>query len=178
MKNNDSNKEIAVVNRLIAGEARIAERVEKLTDIPHRVRIFIDREVYDSPTPTTGEGLYELGHIAHHRELFREATGDHEDRVVPRNAVVIDLSGDDHFYSQKAVTILVNGEPHEETETRISFEAVVKIAYPVPPGGTCVEYTVTYRNGPPANPKGSLTAGHSVKIQNRMIFDVTPTDRS
>ena len=27
-------------------------------------------------------------------------------------------------------------------------------------------------------PKGTLTAGHSVKIKNMMIFDVTPTDRS
>jgi hypothetical protein len=76
------------------------------------------------------------------------------------------------------VTILVNGEPHEETETRISFEEVVKVAYPVPPSGTCIEYTMTYRNGPPANPKGTLTVGHSVEIGNRMIFDVTPTDRS
>jgi Multiubiquitin len=88
------------------------------------------------------------------------------------------LKQDEHFYSQKAVTIFVNGEPHEETETRLSFEAVVKIAYPVQPSGAAVEFTVTYRNGPPANPKGSLTAGHSVKIQNRMIFDVTATDRS
>lgn len=84
----------------------------------------------------------------------------------------------EHAERHHGVTILVNGEPHEEIETRISFETVVKIAYPVPPIGTCIEYTVTYRNGPPANPKGSLTAGHSVEIQNRMIFDVTPTDRS
>jgi hypothetical protein len=84
----------------------------------------------------------------------------------------------EHAERHHDVTILVNGEPHEETGTCISFEAVVKIAYPVPPSGSCIEYTVTYRNGPPANPKGSLTAGHSVEIKNRMIFDVTPTDRS
>jgi multiubiquitin len=143
-----------------------------------RVRIHIDREAYESPNPTTGEALYLLGHVAPHRELFREVTGDHEDHLVPRDMTAIHLKQDEHFYSQKAVTILVNGEPHEETETRISFEAVVKIAYPVAPGGACIEYTVTYRHGPPANPKGSLTAGHSVKIRNRMIFDVTPTDRS
>jgi hypothetical protein len=76
------------------------------------------------------------------------------------------------------MTILVNGEPHEETKPRITFEELVKLAYPVPPSGTCIEFTVTYRNGPPENPKGTLTAGHSVEIKNRMIFDVTPTDRS
>ena len=144
----------------------------------HMVRIHIDREAYESRNPTTGAALYELAHIAHHRELFQEVGGDHEDREVLRDATVIHLKLDEHFYSQKAVTIYVNGEPHEETETRLSFEAVVKIAYPVPPSGACIEFTVTYRNGAPANPKGSLTAHHSVKIQNRMVFDVTPTDRS
>jgi len=177
MENQDV-KEIAAVDKLIAEEARVVELVEELIDVKRSVRIHIDREIYESPNPTTGEALYELAHIAHHRELFREAGGDHEDRVVPRDATVVHLKQDYHFYSQKAVTILINGEPHEETETRISFEAVVKIAYPVSPSGACIEYTVTYRNGPSANPKGSLTTGHSVKIQNRMVFDVTPTDRS
>jgi len=157
---------------------RIAEQVNQINRGRHLVRIHIDREIYESPNPTTGEALYELAHVAQHRELFQETSGTHENRVVPRDAAVIHLKQDDHFFSQRAVTILVNGEPHEEIETRISFEAVVKIAYPVPPSGACIEFTVTYRNGPPANPKGSLTAGHSVKIQNRMIFDVTPTDRS
>lgn len=178
MENQELSSQDVAVGHSTAEGGRVADRVENPIDTGHRVRIHIDREVYESPNPTTGEALYHLGHIAHHRELFQEAGGDHEDHVVPRNATVIHLKQDDHFYSQKAVTILVNGEPHEETETRISFEAVVKIAYPVAPGGACIEYTVTYRNGPPANPKGSLTAGHSVKIQNRMIFDVTPTDRS
>jgi len=178
MENKELIKDNAAVDNLIADETRAAESVDEHTRVKHVARIHIDREIYESPNPTTGEALYELAQISHHRELFRETGGDHEDRVVPRDATVIHLKQDDHFYSQKAVTILVNGESHEETETRISFEAVVKIAYPVPPIGTCIEYTVTYRNGPPANPKGSLTAGHSVEIQNRMIFDVTPTDRS
>jgi hypothetical protein len=177
MQNQQLNRQDVAADHSIAEGGRAPDRVENAIDA-ERLRIHIDREVYESPNPTTGEALYQLGHIAHHRELFREVGGDQEDHVVPRNATVIRLREDDHFYSQKDVTILVNGEPHEETELRISFESVVKIAYPVAPGGACIEYTVTYRNGPPANPKGSLTAGHSVKIQNRMIFDVTPTDRS
>lgn len=144
----------------------------------HLVRIHIDREAYESPDPTTGEALYELGHVAKHRELFREVDGNAEDELVPRDAEKVRLKQDDHFYSQKAVTVVVNGEPHETVETRLSFDEVVKLAYPVPPTGTCIEFTVTYRDGPPANPKGTLTAGHSVKIKNKMKFDVTATDRS
>jgi hypothetical protein len=152
--------------------------VETLQHADHTVRIHIDRNEYHAHNPTTGAALYELSHIPQHRELFQEVGGDHEDRLVPRDEAKIHLKQDEHFYSQKAVTIFVNGEPHEEVETRLSFDEVVKIAYPVRPAGASVEFTVTYRHGPPANPKGSLTVGHSVKIQNRMIFDVTPTDRS
>lgn len=144
----------------------------------HLVRIHIDREPYDSPDPTTGEALYKLAKIPKNRELFREARGDHEDELVPRDESKVRLEKDEHFYSQKAVTILVNGELHETAETKLSFEEVVKIAYPVPPTGECIEFTVTYRDGPRANPKGTLTAGHSVRIKNKMKFDVTPTDRS
>ncbi|MFD3264343.1 multiubiquitin domain-containing protein [Phenylobacterium ferrooxidans] len=144
----------------------------------HLVRIHIDREALESPNPTTGEAFYALANIPGHRELFKEVGGDKEDELVPRDAKKLHLKEDEHFYSQKAVTILVNGEPNEVVETRISFDQVVKLAYPVPPSGTLIEFTVTYRNGPPANPKGTLTDGHSVKIKNKMIFDVTPTDRS
>lgn len=149
-----------------------------LDQAAHLVRIHIDREERESPNPTTGEALYHLGHVAEHRELFREVGGDREDELIPRDATIIHLNQDEHFYSQTAVTVVVNGEPHEVTETRLSFSEVVKLAYPVPPSGTCIEFTVTYRDGPPANPKGTLTAGHSVKIKNKMKFDVTATDRS
>ena len=144
----------------------------------HLVRIHIDREAYESPNPTTGEALYALAHIAAHRELFREVDGEAEDELILRDAEKVQLQEEEHFYSQKAVTVVVNGEAHEVIETRLSFEEVVKLAYPVPPRGQCIEFTVTYRDGPPANPKGTLTAGHSVKIKNRMKFDVTATDRS
>ena len=72
----------------------------------------------------------------------------------------------------------MNGEPEQVTETKLSFDEVTKLAFPISPEGTCIEYTVSYRDGPAANPKGTLTAGHSVKLKNGMFFDVTATDRS
>jgi hypothetical protein len=144
----------------------------------HLVRIHIDREAYESPNPTTGHALYTLANVPAHRELFREVGGDREDELIPRDGEKLHLKEDEHFYSQKTVVVVINGEAHEVVETRLSFEEVVKLAYPVPPTGTCIEFTVTYRDGPPKNPKGTLTAGHSVKIKNKMKFDVTATDRS
>src|ERR1035438_5686115 len=79
----------------------VEKAVEELKEAEHRhhgeglVRIYIDREVYESPSPTTGEALYELAHIAEHRELFCEVGGDHEDHEVPRDATVIHLKEDD-----------------------------------------------------------------------------------
>ena len=144
----------------------------------HLVRIHIDREAYESPNLTTGEALYALAKVPAHRELFREVSGDKEDELISRDAEKIHLKEDEHFYSQKAITVVINGEANEVVETRLSFDEVVKLAFPVAPTGTCIEFTVTYRDGPPANPKGTLTVGHSVKIKNRMKFDVTATDRS
>src|SRR3546814_8096959 len=88
----------------------------------HLVPIHIDREVFESPNPTTGEALYELAHVLKNRELFREVSGDHEDELVPRDETVIHLKKDDNFYRQKAVTIMVNGEPYATTETRTSLD--------------------------------------------------------
>ena len=92
----------------------------------HLVRVHIDREAYHSPNPTTGKALYALGHVANHRELFREVEGDSEDILVPRNGERVHLKKDEHFYSQKTVTILVNGEPAEVVETKISFDEVAR----------------------------------------------------
>jgi len=144
----------------------------------HLVRIHIDRQPYESPTPTSGEALYALADIPKHRELFRAAGGDQEDEFIPRDAHEVHLKQDEHFYSQKAINIIVNGQRKEVTETRLSYDQVAKLAFPVPPPGQNIAYLIGYRHGPPANPKGSLLEGESVRIKDGMIFDVTPTDRS
>jgi hypothetical protein len=145
---------------------------------PHDVRIHINREKYHSPDPTTGEALYTLGNVPKHQELFREVSGDDEDVLIPRDSTVVHLTEDEHFYSQKAVTLIVNAKKHPWEETRIDFDQAVKLAYPTPPPGQNILYTIMYRHGPKVNPKGSLLEGQSVRVKNEMIFDVTATDRS
>ena len=144
----------------------------------HPVRILIDREAYESPNPTTGAALYALGSVAAHRELFREVGSDHEDELVRRDAIEVHLNRDDHFYSQKAINIIVNGEEKEVVETRLSFDDLLKLAFENPPSGPNIMFTIVYRRGPHQNPRGSLLEGESVRIKKGMIFDVTATDRS
>ena len=59
----------------------------------------------------------------------------------------------------------------------ITFEALVKLAYPTPPGPN-FEYTISYRNGPEQNPQGLLYAGQSALVKNGMSFNVGATDKS
>jgi hypothetical protein len=141
-------------------------------------RIHIDREAHESPNPTTGEALYHLGEIEHGEELFREAGGNREDVLVPRDGSHIILTEDEHFYSQKDFRLIVNLEEKLVTKKTQSFDDIVKLAYPKPPSGNEISYKVSYRKGPPANPKGSLVEGESVKVKSGMIFDVAPTDKS
>lgn len=145
--------------------------------MPHDVRIQINREDYPSPTPTTGEALYKLAEIGEHRELFREGSGGHKDRLIPRDAKEIHLKEGEHFYSEKVVTIIVEGKPHRWPEDElISFEEVVKLEVPNYPNG--ITYSVKFRDGPPRNPKGTLAADEKVKVKEGMIFNVAETGQS
>lgn len=77
----------------------------------------------------------------------------------------------------KQVTIYVNTRPYEVERGEISFEEVVKIAYPTPPYGEYTDYSVMYEFGRGGR-EGTLIAGQSVKVKRFMRFDVTATDRS
>ena len=148
----------------------------------HEVRIHIDQRPYESPNPTTGEALYKLGQIQPGYDLFREVKGDKEDSVVENDDEPIHLREDEHFHSAPAqprrYTIIVNGQKKSITTKRVSFGEIVKLAFPTPPEGANILYTVSYEDAPRINPQGSLKEGQSVAVKNWMIFNVTATDKS
>jgi hypothetical protein len=148
----------------------------------HLVRIHIDRHPYESPNPTTGGALYILGKVRDGFQLYREATGNEEDEPIHNDDEKERLKQDEHFYSKKerhkGFDIVVNAEEHHVEKKRITYEQVVKLAFPTPPAGQNIHFTVTYYNGPKANPEGTLTAGQTVKVKNEMVFNVKATDRS
>lgn len=85
---------------------------------------------------------------------------------------------DDKVKPDKVVTIVVNTRKHSVPKNHeISFEEVVAFAYPAPPVGENVGFTVMYQRAE-GNKDGTLVAGQTVKARDGMIFDVTPTDRS
>ncbi|HLM99175.1 MAG TPA: multiubiquitin domain-containing protein [Bryobacteraceae bacterium] len=146
----------------------------------HEVRIHIDQHPYESPNPTTGAALYALGNVPAGLELYREVSGDREDKPIENGPEVVHLKEDEHFHSgpPKTYTIYVNGEQKVVTTKTVSFAEIAKLAYPIPPTGDNILYTVSYEDGPPANPQGSMKEGETVKVKNGMIFNVTATDKS
>lgn len=83
-----------------------------------------------------------------------------------------------HEHQNRTVTIVVNTRAHEWAEKSISFEELLEIAYPGQPVGEGDDVTVRFSRGPDGKRDGSLTAGRSVKVKNRMVFDVYRTARS
>ena len=73
--------------------------------------------------------------------------------------------------------IVVNGRAAEVTSNVLTFDQLVKIAYPTPPGPN-VLYTISYKNAVAPKRDGTLVEGQSVEIKNGTIFSVTHTDKS
>ena len=153
---------------------------EREVEAKHKVRVHIDEHCYESPNPTTGKALYELGRVLSGRELYREVTGDREDPPIENDSEVTHLKEDEHFHSGplQALTIIVNGRKREVSTRTLSFDQIVALAFSPVPVGLTVLFTITYRRGPLENPEGTLTEGASVKVRKGMIFDVTETNRS
>jgi tRNA(Ile)-lysidine synthase TilS/MesJ len=109
-------------------------------------------------------------------ELGKEVAEDEarlaKDRA-ERDRIREELKEAEHKYH-----IIVNLREKTVDDGHLSFEQVVKIAYPDPTPGKEYDYTVTYDKGPKENPEGEMVAGDTVKIKNGMVFNVTQTDRS
>jgi len=77
-----------------------------------------------------------------------------------------------------AVTIVVEGTPHEWPKGEITYAEVVTLfdaAYPTHPE---ITYSVTYKRGHGNKPEGILAPGASVKVKDGMVFNVSATGQS
>ena len=77
-----------------------------------------------------------------------------------------------------SITIVVNGRPKEVKEKKLCFKDIVELAFPNAPQGDARCYTVTYKHGPSQNPEGTLVEGQCVFLKDRMVFNVSATDKS
>lgn len=73
--------------------------------------------------------------------------------------------------------LIVNSRKERWAEESISFDEVVKLAFPTDQSPNTI-YSVTYNRGPKQNREGSMVQGVSVKVKSGMSFYVTPTGQS
>ena len=146
----------------------------------HEVRIHIDQHKYESPNPTTGTALYALGNVAAGLELYREVSGDKEDKPIENGPETVHLKEDEHFHSgpPKEFEIIVDGTPHEWPKGEISYAEVVTLEVPDYAQHPEITYSVMYKNGHGNKPEGTLSPGGSVKVKEGESFSVSPTGQS
>ena len=130
----------------------------------------------------TGETIKRLvGKDVEDVELLLELEEDPDKVIGNDDEVNLAKRGVENFKTRPAkatITIIINGREKEWSKKKISFADLVNIAYPVPPDGQYIVYTITYHSGPPANPEGTLKEGRSVKVVEGMVFNVRFTDKS
>jgi hypothetical protein len=145
---------------------------------PNVVRIQIDKQSYESPTPTTGAALYLLAHIQAGVQLFKEGTGHDQDSPIANDGTTVDLQNGEHFRTGKpaGTTIYVNTEPVVWDRLQISYEDLVKLAFPDGPFDGNVRYSITWTK--PDGSEGAVLKGGKVKVVEGMKFDVRNTDKS
>jgi hypothetical protein len=144
------------------------------------IRIHIDQKPYELPSPTTGAALYRLAQLKPDLRLYREVQGDREDRMIDDGLDALHLKPDEHFHSgtPSAITIIVEGTPHEWMKPSITYAEVVTLFDPDYPKHPEITYSVTYKHGPPHKPEGILPPGASVHVKERMVFNVSRTGQS
>jgi hypothetical protein len=153
-----------------------------IEEIGRKVRVHIDGRPLELPNTITGADLYSAARVPEGEVLYREVTGDAEDQLIVMDLPSVVLVQDEHFYSAHPHkiehVIIVNARRKTVAGRKISFEHVVKLAFPDGTPSPQTVYTVAFSNGPPRNPEGKMVAGHTVKIRDGMVFDVTETSRS
>lgn len=75
-------------------------------------------------------------------------------------------------------SVIINARGYEVGAKELSYQDVVNLAYNgTPPAGENVIITVTYSRGENGK-EGSMLPGDNVKVKNKMVFNVSATDRS
>ncbi len=147
------------------------------------VRIHIDQKSHHSPNPTTGAELYKLGQVKAGLELFKEVSGDREDRPVPNDGTEVHLKEDEHFHSGEPVAsdfkIIVNGGKHTVPNDVLTYDQLVEIAFPGVPPKPDSKYLISYDDAKSTPHQGKLVEGQTVTVKKHGTeFNVSPTNRS
>ena len=129
-----------------------------------------------------GIQIKELGNIPAEDIIFLDLKeGWQDDEILDDEIVDLARPGKEKFFSKPKpteLTIIVNARSHVWKEINISFEQLVALAFGSYDNNPNKGYTVTYSRGWDPKSEGTMVKGSVVRVKNKMIFDVTATDKS
>ena len=76
------------------------------------------------------------------------------------------------------VTIYVNTDPHQVEHAKLTFQQIVKLAFPNDAGKAELLFKVSYRLGRGHSDLKTLAEGGDVQAQEGIIFNVSYENRS
>lgn len=78
----------------------------------------------------------------------------------------------------KGYSIIMNAREKLWLEKTISFEQVVVLAFGIFKQNANTSYSVAYSRGEGNKPEGMMIVGDIIKVKDKMIFNVSTTDKS
>ena len=120
-----------------------------------------------------------LGHVREAKRELAQAHHAEESAETHLSEAVEDLERAEH--EARESEIIVNGRQRTVPGHMVSFEEVVKLAFPGGPTKSNTKFTVTFRNAAQVPAMGELDLCQSVKVkpgrrhENETIFNVTET---
>lgn len=150
--------------------------------VKKKLHYFInDKEHVSYKQWISGAELREKGDVPANMDIYLKVDEGWQDDFIEDDELV-DLArpGKERFVTvlkPTIYTIRVNGVEKKWEKNVISFEEVLSLAFPSI-NHDLTAYTMKYSNGPRQNPNGSMDKGDIVYIKNKMIFNVTETNRS
>ncbi len=149
----------------------------------HVLQLTINGKQYEWPQQyLTGAEIRKLGNIPPDDDIFLAIKKPWEDEpITDDNKINLARPEIENFYSKdrhQKITLIVNGRPKPWAEKTITFEQVVVLAFGSYDPNPNKVYTVTYDKGPHENPHGTMDKGDKVCVKDKMIFNVTCTDKS
>jgi hypothetical protein len=162
--------------------ARGAERfIAFLTDRDFKLTLNDHQLAWGKPA-ISGAVLYALAKASPDQAVFLEIRGGTSRVIEPTELVDLAGAGVERFVTApKPVAryeIIVNSRPEIVAEARVTFEQVVRLAFPGPHGPNIV-FAVTYRHAESKPHAGEMGPGGSVEVKHKgTIFNVTKTDKS
>ena len=129
-----------------------------------------------------GKQIRALGQIDAVDDIYLEIVEPYKDELITDDTNVnLARPEVEHFISKdKPVqfVIIVNGKEKAWSEKSISFEKLVELAFISFVNNGSTIYTVTYKRGIESKPEGTMVNNDVVRVKNKMIFNVTATDKS